>query len=242
MLPSTVLLVASSFISLSSCLPTDQILSARAQVCGNAPSGSNTQQAVLSQPSGAQDAAACQSDCDANSSCQSFVFGMVDNTIKCLLYACAASAIPTQTSTNLIAYDKACASVPTVTPTASNPTGANTGANTSSNQGSSGSKSSPGGTTPTGNRRRRELVARKTCGGAPSGQSNAAPISTPADINTVADCKAKCAADASCQSFSFGTLTSGGGDVCRLYAVPAASVPAPASGQSLAVYDVGCSV
>ena len=43
-------------------------------------------------------------------------------------------------------------------------------------------------------------------------------------------------------SYCFGTLTPGGADVCQLYAVPAASVPAPASGQSLQVYDVGCSV
>ncbi|XTI96033.1 hypothetical protein V2W45_1450985 [Cenococcum geophilum] len=181
-------------------------------VCGKAPSGSNTQQMVLSQPSGPQNAAACLSDCDANSSCLSFLFGMVDNDIKCLLYPCAASAIPTQSSANLIAYDKACASVPTVMPTAENPTG------------------------------RRELVARNTCGGAPSGPSNAQPISAPAGIDTLPECKAKCTADPSCESFCFGTLTPGGADICRLYAVPAASVPAPASGQSLQVYDVGCSV
>src|SRR6266568_292788 len=138
MYPSTILLAASSFISLSYCLPMDQLLSARDQVCGKVPSGSNTQQPVLSQPSGPQNAAACQSDCDANSSCLSFLFGMVDNTIECKLYACAASEIPPPPSTNLIAYDKACAAVPTVTPTAANPTGANTatGANTGANTGS----------------------------------------------------------------------------------------------------------
>jgi hypothetical protein len=173
----------------------DQLLSARDQVCGKAPSGSNTQQAVLSQPSGPQNAAACLSDCEANSSCLSFLFGMVDNDIKCLLYPCAASAIPTQSSANLIAYDKACASVPTVTPTAENPTGANTQTGTNT-----GGESNPGKTTtPAGNHQRRELVARNTCGRAPSGPSNAQPISAPAGINTLPECKAKCIADPSCE-------------------------------------------
>ena len=205
--PSTILLAASSFISLSSCLPLDQLLSARDQICGKAPSGSNTQQAVLSQPSGPQNAATCQSDCDANSACLSFLFGMVDNNIKCTLYACTASDIPPPPSTNLIAYDKACASVPTVTPTAENPTGVNTqtgdntktGDNTQTGAKSGGETNTGKTTTPAGNHQRRELVARDTCGGAPSGPATAQPISTPAGINTIPDCKAKCSADPSCK-------------------------------------------
>jgi hypothetical protein len=43
-------------------------------------------------------------------------------------------------------------------------------------------------------------------------------------------------------SFEFGTLTSGGNPACRLFNVPAASVPAPTSGQTFVVYDVGCSL
>ena len=193
--PSTILLAASSFISLSSCLPMDQLLSARDQICGKAPSGSNTQQPVLSQPSGLQNAAACQSDCDANSACLSFLFGLVDNNIKCLLYACAASAIPPPSSPDLIAYDKACPSVPTVTPTPQNPTGVSTEDNANT-----GNKANPGGTTKsTGTHQTRELVVRDTCGGAPTGPSNAQPISTPASIDTIPDCKAKCIADPSCE-------------------------------------------
>ena len=199
MYPSTILLAASSFISLSYCLPMDQLLSARDQVCGKVPSGSNTQQPVLSQPSGPQNAAACQSDCDANSSCLSFLFGMVDNTIECKLYACAASEIPPPPSTNLIAYDKACAAVPTVTPTAANPTGANTatGANTGANTGSKSNTNEK--TTQAGNHQKRGLVARDTCGGAPTGPSNAQPISVPAGTDTLPECKAKCIADPSCE-------------------------------------------
>ena len=205
--PSTILIAASSFISLSSCLPLDQLLSARDQVCGKAPSGSNTQQAVLSQPSGPQNAAACQTACDANSSCLSFLFGMVDSDIKCLLYACAASAIPPPSSPDLIAYDKACTSVPTVTPTTQNPTGVNTdnNANTKTNantenNANTNNKANPGGATKsTGTQQTRGLVARDTCGGAPAGPSGAQPISAPAGIDTLADCKAKCAADPSCE-------------------------------------------
>ena len=207
MYPSTILLAASSFISLSSCLPMDQLLSARDQICGKAPSDSNTQQPVLSQPSGLQNAAACQSDCDANSACLSFLFGLVDNNIKCLLYACAASAIPPPSSPDLIAYDKACPSVPTVTPTPQNPTGVNTenNANTKSNTNTENNantenKSNPSEkTTQAGNHQTRGLVARDTCGGAPSGPSNAQPISAPAGIDTLPECKAKCIADPSCE-------------------------------------------
>ena len=128
---------------------------------------------------------------------------MVDNDIKCLLYPCAASAIPTQSSANLIAYDKACASVPTVTPTAENPTGVNTqtGDNTKTGDNTqtgakTGGDSNPGKTTTPA---RGELVARNTCGGAPSGPANAQPISAPAGVNTLPDCKAKCSADPSCE-------------------------------------------
>ena len=179
----------------------DQLLSARDQICGKAPSGSNTQQAVLSQPSGPQNAAACQTDCDANSSCLSFLFGMVDSDIQCLLYACAASAIPPPSSPDLIAYDKACTSVPTVTPTTQNPTGVNTdnNANTENNDNTANNANPGGATKSTGTQQTRGLVARDTCGGAPTGPSNAQPISTPAGVDTLPDCKAKCVADPSCE-------------------------------------------
>jgi hypothetical protein len=37
-------------------------------------------------------------------------------------------------------------------------------------------------------------------------------------------------------------MTPGGAQVCKLFPVAAASVPAPTSGQIIVVYDVGCSV
>lgn len=48
---------------------------------------------------------------------------MVDNDIQCKLFAVAGSAVPKQSSTNLIVYDKACSSVPSAIPSSSNPTG-----------------------------------------------------------------------------------------------------------------------
>jgi hypothetical protein len=225
--------------------------------CGSTPSASGSQ-TPLQQPTGITTAAACQAQCDANASCQSFVFGMVDNVDQCILYSVAAASIPKQSSTNLVVYDKACTSVPTVVPTSSNPTGANTGStsstsgsgtgsttggNTGSNTGSTGSTT--GGST-TGNQNQNgpaRLAVRDTCGSAPAGPSgNANPISTPTNINSAADCKAQCQADASCKSFEYGTLTQGGSPSCRLFNVAASAVPAPTNGQSVVVYDVGCSV
>ncbi|KAF4635522.1 hypothetical protein G7Y89_g2578 [Cudoniella acicularis] len=210
--------------------------------CGSAPTGSGSQ-TPLSQSTGITTAAACQAQCEANSGCLSFVFGMVNNADECMLYSVAAASVPTQTSTNLVAYDKACTSVPSVVPTASNPTGANTGSS-SSTTGSTGS-STGSNTGSTGNQggNPARLAARDTCGSAPVGPSgNASPISTPANIDSAAACQAQCQADSSCESFEYGTLSQGASPTCRLFSVAAASVPAPTSGQSLVVYDVGCSV
>ncbi|KAH7410907.1 hypothetical protein BKA64DRAFT_741542 [Cadophora sp. MPI-SDFR-AT-0126] len=222
--------------------------------CGSAPTGTGSS-APLSTPAGITTAEACQAQCEANGSCQSFVFGMVDNVVKCMLYSVPAASVPKQSSTNLIAYDKACTSVPAVVPTSSNPTGvatstsgsntgsnagSNTGSNTGTNTGSNTGSTSGSGTntnTPSGQHK------RNTCGATPSGPTGqAAPISTPANINSVADCRAACQADASCKSFEFGTMTSGGAQTCRLFSVAASSVPAPAKGQTFVVYDSACSI
>jgi hypothetical protein len=115
--------------------------------CGAAPT-STTKQTVLEQPSGITTAQQCQAKCDANASCKSFVFGMVNNADQCMLYSVAAASVPTQTSSNLVVYDKACASVPTQTPTASNPTGANTGSTGTNGQaGSTGTNGAAGSNT-----------------------------------------------------------------------------------------------
>ncbi|TVY54463.1 hypothetical protein LSUE1_G010357, partial [Lachnellula suecica] len=106
--------------------------------CGSTPTASGSQ-TPLSQPLGITTASACQAACDANTSCLSFVFGMVGSTNECILYSVAASSVPSQSSTNLIVYDKACTSVPTVVPTTSNPTGAATSSSGSTTGSTTGS-------------------------------------------------------------------------------------------------------
>lgn len=114
----------------------------RSNTCGVAPAGSNTNNQPISQPSGVQTSAACQTQCEADSSCKSFCFGLVDNAIQCKLYSCTASAVPQQSSTNFVVYDKACSAVPSVIPTSSNPTGKNVDNSQTQSNTNSGSKTS----------------------------------------------------------------------------------------------------
>jgi hypothetical protein len=183
--------------------------------CGNAPSGSGSQ-SPISQPTGITTAQACQAQCDANASCQSFVFGMVNGADQCMLYSVAAASVPKQSSTNLVVYDKACTSVPAVVPTASNPTGAATSAN--NNQG-------------------HKLAVRNTCGGNPTASTAQAVLEQPTGVTTAQQCQAKCDANASCQSFVFGMVNNA--DQCMLYSVAASAVPTQAS-TNLVVYDKAC--
>ncbi len=181
--------------------------------CGSAPSASGTQ-TPLSQPSGISTASACQAQCEANTSCESFVFGMVNNVDECILYSVAASSVPTQSSTNLVAYDKACSSVPSVVPTTSNPTGASTSGSNTSNTGSTtsntgsttsntGSTTSNTGSDSTSNSNspaQGGQQKRDICGAAPTGPSgNANPI-TQQNVESLTDCKALAESDPSCKS------------------------------------------
>src|SRR5689334_21039071 len=93
------LITASALLSLTAGTPIPELVTRN--MCGSAPSGS-TSQAVLAHPTGIETAAACQAQCDANSQCQSFVFGMINSVIECELFSCAASAVPTQSSANLL--------------------------------------------------------------------------------------------------------------------------------------------
>jgi hypothetical protein len=212
--------------------------------CGSVPKGTGAQ-TPLSQPTGITTANACQASCEANNSCLSFVFGMVNNDVECMLFSVAAADVPAQSSQNLIVFDKACTDVPKVVPTTSNPTGANTGstsgtgATTPKTATNAGSGSTTNGVKPAGHK----LAVRSQCGGAPTGPSsnNVAPISTPANINTMAACQAACKENTSCKSCEFGTAAANGPKLCHLFSVPAAQLPAPGNGQSFVVYDVGCS-
>ena len=248
---TSTILLASGLLSLASAAPL-QVRS----TCGSVPKGSGSA-TPLSQPTGITTANACQASCEANDSCLSFVFGMVNNDDECMLFSVAAADVPAQSSQNLIVFDKACTDVPKVVPTTSNPTGANTGSTSASGSGSgstsgsgtgattpkpatnAGSGSTAQGAKPAGHK----LAVRSQCGGAPKGPTNknVAPISTPANMNTMAECQAACKKDTSCKSFEFGTAAANGPKVCHLFSVAAAQVPAPGNGQSFAVYDVACS-
>ncbi|KAE9373320.1 hypothetical protein N431DRAFT_308179, partial [Stipitochalara longipes BDJ] len=171
----TSIIAASALIAGVSASPIK--LAARA-TCGSAPAGSGSQ-TPLSQPTGVTTASACQAQCEANASCLSFVFGMVNNADECMLYSVAAASVPKQSSTNLVVYDKACTSVPAIVPTTSNPSGANTG------------------TTKGGNHK------RETCGSAPAGSGSQTPLSQPTGITTASACQAQCEANAACLSFVF---------------------------------------
>ena len=217
----TVLLAGLSGLALTNATP----LIAR-NVCGAAPSGP-TGATPLAEPSGITTPAACQAACTADASCEAFVCGFVASAPVCRLYAVPASSIPPQSSSNLLAYDLACTSVPTGTLTASNPNGASTVADTGADAQSEATltNASP-------------LVTRDICGSAPSGPTGATPLAEPSDITTPAACQAACEAYTSCEAFVCGFTTSA--PVCILYSVPASSVP-PQSSSNLLAYDLACS-
>lgn len=99
-------------------------LAARSNICGIEPSVSvSSSKAPLQTYTNANTAEECHAKCGANNSCKSFIFGLVDNAIKCDLFDCIASQIPVQESANLVAFDKGCSSIPDIKPTTSNPQG-----------------------------------------------------------------------------------------------------------------------
>lgn len=138
----------------------------------------------------------CQSQCQANTQCKSFVFG-TDSTgnVECLLYSVAAAEIPPQDSNNLKAYDTGCTGVSNVAPTTSTNTGAGSGQR-------SGIKSRTGMLPGGAPRRRSRLLRRNVCGSAPSGTANqnASPVQTLTNVNSATDCLNQCKQVSGCQS------------------------------------------
>ncbi|KAJ4377445.1 hypothetical protein N0V83_000270 [Neocucurbitaria cava] len=233
----------------------------RSNTCGSAPTGTSTSNQPLKQLTTCQTAADCQTQCDANTSCQSFCFGLIDNVIQCKLYSVSAASIPKQSSTNLVAYDKACSAVPSVVPTASNPTGkqvdsssSSSGSKTTEQQGKESQKADSSKTTE--QQATESKVTQKvnkksttnkqtsanTCGSKPAANTSNQPISTPT-VSSEDACKTKCQADSSCKSFTCGEVNNQ--FVCKLYNVEASKIPAPtttAQKSALKAYDVGCSM
>ncbi|GKT45888.1 uncharacterized protein ColSpa_06069 [Colletotrichum spaethianum] len=83
-------------------------------VCNAAPTGSPANNVTPSSQPDVATAEACQKQCEADPSCQSFVFGQdpSSTTPRCQLYAVPASQVPKQSNANLKVFDKACSGVP----------------------------------------------------------------------------------------------------------------------------------
>ncbi|KAF4773975.1 hypothetical protein HER10_EVM0007314 [Colletotrichum scovillei] len=181
-------------------------------VCNSAPSGPTTANVEPRSQPAAATADACQKLCEADSGCQSFVFGLPPSgtTPLCYLYAVPASQVPKQSNTNLMVFDKACTSVPTVAPTQTN----------------------------TGQPKKRANV----CGAAPAGPatSSPTPLLSREDITTQDACLALCKQTTGCQAIEFGKPSANEPVQCRLFNVPASSLPAPTNGQTFVAFDIGC--
>ncbi|KAH8585411.1 hypothetical protein B0O99DRAFT_603326, partial [Bisporella sp. PMI_857] len=168
------------------------------QVCGAAPTGTNAQTPLL-QPTGITTASACGVKCTATTNCQSFLFGLVNEEVKCELFSVPASSLPPQT--NLVAYDIDCASIPSVIPTTANPGGLATGTSLSGSKkegrqapSSFGTHDSPKNAQPAG---------------------NPTPIATP-QADSLAECLASCKGSPQCVNYTFES------GVCKLFAATSA--------------------
>jgi hypothetical protein len=206
---STTVLAAFSVISIASAGPI-----ASRQICGAAPTGAVAQTPLL-QPSGISEfqlsfsllsanhiltiflatAADCATQCKANSACLSFLFGLVDGVDKCILYSVPASTLPP--STDLVAYDIGCTSIPSVVPTASNPGGLARRQAT----GGQGSQTGSQGTTQIG-------THANPVNAVPAGSP--VPIAKPA-VDDLAACLAACKGNPSCIAYTFES------GVCKLF-------------------------
>lgn len=167
-------------------LSTKRALLSRA-TCDTTPSATSGSVQPLSTVS-ASTAADCQTQCDSNSQCQSFVFGTAaDGSIECLLYNVPASEVPVQ-SGDLKGYDKSCANVPTTAPSTSG---------TASSTGTSSGTGANNGAQPG-----QKLKVRDICGSAPTGSSSQAvsPLQTLDTVNSATDCLNLCKQTSGCMS------------------------------------------
>ena len=169
----------------------------RAQMCDVAPAATPvTAPAPLSSP-GEATANACQQQCEANGSCQSFVFGLTPSATapKCVLFAVPADQVPSQ-GTNLNVFDKGCAAstVPTQAPTTTNPHSQKDG-NVSKNGAGNGGTTDP---SKQGNPGKRANI----CGAAPPGPSGnvPSPFQTVFNVASQQACLALCQQATGCQS------------------------------------------
>ncbi|KAF4947850.1 hypothetical protein FSARC_13873 [Fusarium sarcochroum] len=159
----------------------------------------------------------CQTYCASDDACKSFAFGLVKGAHQpsCLLFEVSAAKVPARKD-GLHVFDKECAAdrVPTSAPTTAQ----------------------PWGTVP-----KKALVRRATqcnCAASGSASNNVQPFKT-TTAATAKDCQALAEADTSCMSFLYGLSDDSKSPVCKLYKVAASKIPA--RGDSLFVFDKGCS-
>ncbi|KAF5006636.1 hypothetical protein FDECE_6998 [Fusarium decemcellulare] len=203
-------------VSLASAMATP--VSIRAQQCNVAPSAAAKTNIKPYDVASAATAEECQTICEPDSKCQSFVFGLAKSASKpqCLFYKVPASQVPAR-SDGLHVFDKACAAklVPTTAPT----------------------HAQPWGQVP----KQLSVRGETQCNCSPTGSANAniQPYDTSASCATAEECHSNCEADDSCLSFLYGLLDNADAPVCKLYNVAASKVPARSD--KLFVFDKGCS-
>ncbi|KAI0167860.1 hypothetical protein BJ166DRAFT_577425 [Pestalotiopsis sp. NC0098] len=209
----------------------------RSQVCGATPSYSGSA-TPMSSPS-VDTAEACKEAGAAVSSCQSFAFGLPPSATApvCKLFSVPASQVPSQ-ETNVEVFDIGCSDVPTTAPTEENPVGLVDDSSSSTQQTKAATTTSA--TTTTNNQD--TSSSSDMCNTAPTGPSSSSvsPLKTNTAITSADACLTLGKATSGCQSVEFGKATTNGDNECRLFSVAASSIPAPTSGQSFVVYDIGC--
>ena len=171
----------------------------RAQMCNKSPTASTSTSQVkpIASPT-ATTAEACQQQCNSNSACQSFVFGLPQSATapECLLFNVAASQVPSQGS-DLNVFDKACASssVPTQAPTHDDPIGTNPSTSGNNNGNTNGNTNTNGNGKGKGKR-------ASICGSKPTGPSTQSPtpIKTANNIDSQQACLTLCEQTNGCKS------------------------------------------
>jgi hypothetical protein len=142
-------------------------------------------------------AAACAAKCKGNPACLSFLFGLVDGVDKCILYSVPSASVPPHT--NLVAYDIACTSIPSVVPTVANPGGLRRRQATGA-QGASG--------TTTGSGTQTVGTHANPVNAVPAGSPS--PIAEPV-VDDLSACLAACKGNPACIAYTFES------GVCKLF-------------------------
>ncbi|KAM6511430.1 hypothetical protein FALCPG4_016435 [Fusarium falciforme] len=207
--------VALLSVSLASAMATP--LTLRAQKCNVAPTASaktNIQPYDVAEAATAEE---CQTICESDEACLSFVFGLAAHatTPSCLLYKVPAAQVPAR-SDGLHVFDKACSAklVPTTAPT----------------------HAQPWGVAP----KKVSVRSEQKCNCAPTGaiDKKIQPYQTTTKVTTAEECQTLCESGDACLSFLFGLPDNCRAPVCKLYKVAAAEIPIRSD--KLFVFDKAC--